>query len=62
VLWSRFRAVKIKERLMTDYTELNAWWRKELQRSFTKLECGLLGALFTAITIILMMLMRFEVG
>jgi len=47
---------------MTDYTELNNWWQKELLRNFTKLECGLLGALFAAITIILMMLVRFGVG
>jgi len=47
---------------MTDYTELNTWWQKELARNFTRLECGLLGALFTALAIILLMLIRFEVG
>ena len=40
---------------MTDQSPFAAWWQKESQRHFTKLECGLLGALFAAIAIILVL-------
>jgi hypothetical protein len=52
----------MRECFMTDSTELNTWWQKELVRNFTRLECGLLGAIFAALAIILLMLFRFEVG
>jgi hypothetical protein len=47
---------------MVDRVDVAGWWQKELERGFTKLECGLLGALFTSIVIILMMVIRFRVG
>ncbi len=56
------RKIRSKEYIMSDPVDLNTWWQKELQRSFTSLEYGLLGALFTAIAIILMMVLRFRVG
>ncbi len=37
---------------MSDQSAFAVWWQKESQRHFTKLECGLLGALFAAIAII----------
>jgi hypothetical protein len=36
---------------MVDRVEIAGWWQRELQREHTKLECGLLGALFSAIAI-----------
>ncbi len=47
---------------MEDGNNMASWWQKERERSFTKLECGLLGGLFTAIVIILMMVIRLSVG
>jgi len=47
---------------MADQSNFAGWWEKESQRRFTKLECGLLGALFAAITIILAMALRISVG
>jgi hypothetical protein len=52
----------MEDDIMIDRAELTTWWRRELLREFTKLECGLLGALFTAIVIILAMITRFEAG
>jgi hypothetical protein len=36
---------------MPSYTEVATWWESEKARDFTKLECGLLGALFSAVAI-----------
>jgi hypothetical protein len=37
---------------IVDYSkQLAAWWAHERARDFTKLECGLLGAYFSAIGI-----------
>jgi hypothetical protein len=37
---------------IVDYSkQLAAWWAHERERDFTKLECGLLGAYFSAIGI-----------
>ncbi len=37
---------------MSEYaTQVATWWASEKAREFTKLECGLLGALFSAVTI-----------
>jgi hypothetical protein len=47
---------------MADRTSLAEWWEKERQRDFTKLECGVLGGLFAAIAIILLLVVRLEVG
>jgi len=38
------------------------WWQKEMQRTFTKLECGLLGALFMAIAITFALFLRLAAG
>jgi len=54
--------MKVEEPIMEDSSNLTGWWQKERARGFTKLECGLLGGLFTAIAIILMMVIRFGVG
>lgn len=43
---------------MADSENAQTWWEKEKQRTFTKLECGLLGALFMAIFIIFMLAVR----
>ncbi len=47
---------------MADRANISTWWEKEKQRTFTKLECGLLGALFMAIAIIFVMVIRFMAG
>ena len=36
---------------MPAYTQVATWWTTEKEREFTKLECGLLGALFSAVAI-----------
>jgi hypothetical protein len=46
---------------MTDSVPVAGWWNKELARQFTRLECGLLGALFASIAIMFMIVMRFMV-
>ena len=43
---------------MPDRDQLAAWWRTESERSFTRLECGLLGALFASIALILVLTLR----
>lgn len=47
---------------MDEEPKLAEWWQRERNRSFTKLECGLLGGLFTAILIILMLVIRARIG
>ncbi len=47
---------------MVDRVNAPTWWEKEKQRTFTKLECGLLGALFMAIAIIFVLVIRFMAG
>jgi hypothetical protein len=47
---------------MADQPNLATWWQKEMEQEFTKLECGLLGGLFTATATIFMMVVRFQVG
>ncbi len=46
---------------MADRDSFAAWWQKERERDFTKLECGLMGALFACIAIIAMIVIRFHV-
>jgi hypothetical protein len=46
---------------MLDRTRVAIWWQLELERDLTKLECGLLGALFASIAITFMIVMRFMV-
>ena len=36
---------------MSGASQVAAWWADEKVREFTKLECGLLGALFCAVGI-----------
>ena len=46
-----------------DYSkQLAAWWAHERERDFTKLECGLLGAYFSAIVIGLLATLRILFG
>ena len=33
------------------YSQVATWWETEKSREFTKLECGLLGGLFSAVAI-----------
>jgi hypothetical protein len=47
---------------MVDRIEITSWWQRELQRDFTKLECGLLGATFATVAIILLFALRAAVG
>jgi hypothetical protein len=47
---------------MPDGNQLTSWWRTESERSFTKLECGLLGALFASIALILVLALRVAAG
>ncbi len=51
---------------MTKATQLEGclatWWEGEKERDFTKLECGLLGALFSAIGIGFMVTVRVLIG
>jgi hypothetical protein len=41
----------VKELDMSGYSQVATWWENEKVREFTKLECGLLGALFSAVAI-----------
>jgi hypothetical protein len=36
---------------MNNYPQVAMWWENEKAREFTKLECGLLGAMFSAIAL-----------
>lgn len=47
---------------MEKYAQVAAWWESEKVRDFTKLECGLLGALFSAIGIGFLMAVRVMLG
>ena len=47
---------------MADRRDFALWWAAESQRGFTKLECGLLGGLFSAIGIMSLMTVRFLIG
>jgi hypothetical protein len=42
---------------MAETAKTATWWEKEKQRHFTKLECGLLGAVFAATAIIFVLAM-----
>ena len=37
-------------------------WQNEKERDFTRLECGLLGAMFTAVTIGFLVVVRSVIG
>lgn len=39
---------------MTNNRSFAVWWEAQSSRSFTKLECGLLGALFASIGMFLL--------
>jgi hypothetical protein len=48
---------------VVDYSkQLALWWAHERERDFTKLECGLLGAYFSAIAIGLLATLRILFG
>jgi len=47
---------------MVEQTTEATWWQRESRRTFTKLECGLLGALFMAIAVIFALVIRFAVA
>jgi hypothetical protein len=36
---------------MNNYPQVVTWWENEKAREFSKLECGLLGAMFSAIAL-----------
>jgi hypothetical protein len=46
---------------MTDSVTTSSWWQRQSARDFTKLERGLLGAVFAAIAIMALMLVRYLV-
>lgn len=54
-----FASLFLATEFRVDYSkQLAAWWAHEKERDFTKLECGLLGAYFSAIAIGFMVTLR----
>ena len=47
---------------MNNTSQLAVWWQNEKERDFTRLECGLLGAMFSAVAIGFLVVMRSLVG
>jgi hypothetical protein len=47
---------------MSNASQLAVWWQNEKERDFTRLECGLLGAMFTAVTIGFLVVVRSVIG
>ncbi len=47
---------------MSNHLQVAAWWANERTREFTKLECGLLGALFSAVGLAFLVTLRALVG
>ena len=43
---------------MVNQLQLAAWWENEKLREHTKLECGLLGAVFSAVAIAFALVLR----
>jgi hypothetical protein len=41
----------MKEPDMSNTTQVATWWQNEKAREFTRLECGLLGAVFASVGI-----------
>jgi hypothetical protein len=41
----------MKEPVMSSSTQVATWWQNEKAREFTRLECGLLGAVFASVGI-----------
>ena len=47
---------------MNSTSQLAVWWQNEKQRDFTRLECGLLGAMFCAVSIGFLVVVRSVIG
>ena len=47
---------------MNNASQFAVWWQNEKERDFTRLECGLLGAMFTAVTIGFLVVVRSVIG
>jgi hypothetical protein len=41
----------MREPVMDNNSQVATWWQNEKQREFTRLECGLLGAVFSAVAL-----------
>ena len=51
-----------KEPDMENSAQLATWWQGEKTREFTRLECGLLGAVFSAVAILFLYTVRTLIG
>ena len=47
---------------MENSAQLAAWWQAEKQREYTRLESGLLGAVFSAVAILFLFTIRTLIG
>jgi hypothetical protein len=47
---------------MSTTTQVATWWQNEKAREFTRLECGLLGAVFASVGIGFMVVLRMLAG
>ena len=47
---------------MNSASQFAVWWQNEKERDFTRLECGLLGAMFCAVTIGVLVVVRSVIG
>ena len=47
---------------MSSTTQVATWWQNEKAREFTRLECGLLGAVFASIGIAFIVVLRMLAG
>lgn len=47
---------------MSTTTQVATWWQNEKAREFTRLECGLLGAVFASVGIGLLVALRMLAG
>jgi hypothetical protein len=43
---------------MIDRASISVWWQNEMVREYTKLECGLFGALFATVAITFVIILR----
>jgi hypothetical protein len=51
-----------KEPDMENSAQLATWWQAEKTRAFTRLECGRLGAVFSAVAIFFLFTIRTLIG
>jgi hypothetical protein len=47
---------------MSTTTQVATWWQNEKAREFTRLECGLLGAVFASVGIAFIFVLRMLAG